>query len=278
MADLAPVLTLSSGRPVASSLKVAEHFQKRHDNVLRTIADLRSSVPQEFGALNFEETDYLDSQGKLRPFYNLSRDGFTLVVMGFTGAKALAWKLRYIEAFNGMEQELARLANGPEQPAASGGQQGAAALPEAARRLRPVLRERILASALQAARMQGTGSLEEIEALYARFCGLVAGPPAVQSGGWYAAFLDWCGQCVAKSTEAKTSSATLYAHFLRYLADVDPDALRPSQKEWGREMRARYLREKASTIYYHCVLPGAEGAVSLGQKWRWRTETTETEQ
>lgn len=87
---------------------VAEKFGKRHDNVLRDIAGLKEDAPGEFWLLNFEERDYLDSRGKNQPMVELTRDGFVLLAMGFTGAAAMAWKVRFIEAFNLMEEELKR--------------------------------------------------------------------------------------------------------------------------------------------------------------------------
>ena len=89
-----------------TSRVVAEKFGKRHDNVLRDITSIKSDVPEEFWLLNFEERDYLDSRGKTQPQYELTRDGFVLLAMGFTGAAAMEWKVRFIEAFNMMEAEL----------------------------------------------------------------------------------------------------------------------------------------------------------------------------
>jgi Rha family phage regulatory protein len=101
-------LSLSRDRAVVSSLRVAEHFDKEHYNVLRDIKALLADLPEEH-RLNFEGVEYLDAKGERRPAYNLTRDGFTLLAMGFTGKRALAWKVRYIDAFNLMEAELLRL-------------------------------------------------------------------------------------------------------------------------------------------------------------------------
>ena len=75
---------------------------------MRSIDDLRSNTPESFSASNFGRAEYSDEQGKPRPMFILYRDGFMLLVMGYTGKKALAMKLAYIEAFNRMEEELAR--------------------------------------------------------------------------------------------------------------------------------------------------------------------------
>ena len=103
-----PSVSLHSSRPATTSLEVAKFFSKRHDRVVRSIQDLISNTPESFSAPNFGAAEYSDEQGKPRPMFILYRDGFMLLVMGYTGKKALAMKLAYIEAFNRMEEELAR--------------------------------------------------------------------------------------------------------------------------------------------------------------------------
>ncbi|MDP2876744.1 MAG: Rha family transcriptional regulator [Holophaga sp.] len=104
--DLTPLVSSVSGQPVVSSLTVAEHFKKRHDNVMRSIEALKSDLPEDVAALNFEGSEYTDASGRKLPAYHLARDGFSLLAMGFTGKKALDWKIRYIQAFNAMEAGL----------------------------------------------------------------------------------------------------------------------------------------------------------------------------
>lgn len=87
-----------------TSKQIAEHFDKRHGDVLRVIKNLE--VPDMFRQRNFALSSYLDSQGIKRPIQNMSKDGFSLVVMGFTGKTANEWKIKYIEAFNKMEQYI----------------------------------------------------------------------------------------------------------------------------------------------------------------------------
>ncbi|TIH12731.1 hypothetical protein D0S45_17325 [Marinifilum sp. JC120] len=99
-----PMLVIENGKPVVSSLTIAAHFGKQHKNVLQTIEKLE--IPKEFTELNFQPSKYTDTTGRTLPAYNLTRDGFSLLVMGFTGKKATLWKVRYIEAFNTMEQKL----------------------------------------------------------------------------------------------------------------------------------------------------------------------------
>ncbi|MDI3257680.1 MAG: Rha family transcriptional regulator [Kyrpidia sp.] len=97
-------VVVKHGRPVVSSRDVARVFGKRHDNVLRDIEKLDCS--EEFHLLNFEEVKYRDAKGELRPEYLMTRDGFTFLVMGYTGKKAAAFKEAYIRRFNEMEQQL----------------------------------------------------------------------------------------------------------------------------------------------------------------------------
>ena len=85
-------LEVVNGRVMVSSLQVAEHFEKRHDNILRDIK--RLEIPEDFRLLNFEESSYVNQQGKEQPMYLMTRDGFTLLVMGFTGPKAMEWKIK----------------------------------------------------------------------------------------------------------------------------------------------------------------------------------------
>lgn len=97
----------AEGQPAVRSDIVAYHFHRNHKNVLRDIAKLRSKCPESFYRLNFEPVEYTDAKGEKRPAYLLTRDGFTLLVMGFTGAEAVRWKLRYIAAFNALEAAVA---------------------------------------------------------------------------------------------------------------------------------------------------------------------------
>ncbi|UPK35160.1 Rha family transcriptional regulator [Bradyrhizobium sp. 186] len=104
MFDAMSLLEFSQDRLYVSSLDVAYHFDKLHYNVLRSIEALECSA--EFRALNFEVSSYPTTQKKQMPMFRMTRDGFSLLVMSFTGAKAAYWRERYIQAFNLMEAEL----------------------------------------------------------------------------------------------------------------------------------------------------------------------------
>ena len=97
------------GKAVTTSRKVAEVFEKQHKNVLLAIRELE--IPEEYRKLNFQPSVYEQpnpSGGKpiQQPEYLITRDGFTILAMGFTGKKAMQFKIAYIEAFNAMEKAL----------------------------------------------------------------------------------------------------------------------------------------------------------------------------
>ncbi len=91
---------------VVTSLDVAETFGKEHYHVIEDIREIASKISTpEFSGL-FYETEYKASNGKKNPMYYMNRDGFTLLVMGYTGEKAMQFKLAYIKQFNAMEKAL----------------------------------------------------------------------------------------------------------------------------------------------------------------------------
>jgi len=111
-----PTVKIENGQVITSSVEVARVFDKRHDDVLKSIRKLRSDVPAEC-LRNFAEASVEVRQPRggtaSYPVYHLTRDGFTLLAMGFTGKKALAFKLAYIDAFNRMEATLSGADNMP---------------------------------------------------------------------------------------------------------------------------------------------------------------------
>lgn len=105
MSDL---VTFDGNQVVTDSRSVAKHFEKEHRDVLKAIRHLVEGVRKSSQTPSmFHETTYVNEQnGQVYPMYLMNRDGFSLLVMGFTGAKALEWKLKYIEAFNAMEKAI----------------------------------------------------------------------------------------------------------------------------------------------------------------------------
>lgn len=96
---------LKNDEPVCSSLQVADKFGKRHDRVLRAIDNLLETLPKNGEASKmFILSKRKADDGQFHRMYLMNRDGFSLLVMGFTGEKALEWKLQYIKAFNQLEK------------------------------------------------------------------------------------------------------------------------------------------------------------------------------
>ena len=100
MEDLTIVFERNN-QAVTSSRLIADYFGKRHDTVIRTVRKLGCS--SEFNRHNFVEITYIDTRGRKQPEYLMTKDGFTILAMGFTGAKAMQFKEAYIKAFNKME-------------------------------------------------------------------------------------------------------------------------------------------------------------------------------
>ncbi|MFQ2225848.1 Rha family transcriptional regulator [Aeromonas hydrophila] len=98
------LVSAQEGEVFTTSRQVAELFGKEHRNVLRAIRLL--DCDEEFTALNYELTDFIDKNGDSRPEYLISKDGMVFLVMGFTGKKAAQFKLLYIRAFNWMMEQL----------------------------------------------------------------------------------------------------------------------------------------------------------------------------
>lgn len=117
-----PMITERDGVPVTTSRALADHFGKLHKDVLRAIENTVAQLNQteegkSFTERNFAPSRYLDSTGRELPMYLLTRDAFTLLAMGFTGSRALAFKVAYINAFNRMEQLLTGRAEAQAIPA-----------------------------------------------------------------------------------------------------------------------------------------------------------------
>lgn len=100
------------------SLFVASAFEKNHKEVLRDIRRIiaeDSGLSDEFRQRNFAPSYYRNKQNKKQPCYYLTRDGFTMLVMGYTGAKAMKFKEMYIKRFNEMEQFIKYLVSARQE-------------------------------------------------------------------------------------------------------------------------------------------------------------------
>lgn len=106
--NLEGLVTLNGTKPVTTSLRIAEVFGKKHCDVLRAIESLE--IPEDFRKRNFASSGYQAQNGLGKTvnykMYLITRDGFTLLAMGFTGKRAMQFKLAYINAFNEMERRL----------------------------------------------------------------------------------------------------------------------------------------------------------------------------
>ena len=101
---------LKDGKAVTTSLKIAEVFGKQHKHVIDAIRKIEA--PSTFTEPNFRPSEYIDQTGRKLPMYIVTRDGFTLLAMGFTGKAAMQFKVAYIEAFNAMERTIRESAAG----------------------------------------------------------------------------------------------------------------------------------------------------------------------
>jgi Rha family phage regulatory protein len=99
-----------------TSMAVADLFGKSHKHVLLAIRNL--PTPASFKENHFSPVEFIDGRGRTQPGCELTRDGFTILAMGFHGPKALEWKLKYLEAFNAMETKLIELAKNAKAPKA----------------------------------------------------------------------------------------------------------------------------------------------------------------
>ena len=100
--DFREMVSVSGDEVVTTSLKVAEYFGKRHGDVIRKIKGLLNDCSHDFSQRNFASAEYIDEQGKPRPMFEVTKDGWIMLVMGFTGSQAAAIKEKYILAFNSM--------------------------------------------------------------------------------------------------------------------------------------------------------------------------------
>lgn len=101
-----PIVTVQGDHPTTNTLIIAEHFGRNHKDVMRDIRLLMADCEDDFNERNFAPIKYIDSRGREKPMYSLTRDGFMLLSMGFTGTNATKLKIAFIEEFNRMEAAL----------------------------------------------------------------------------------------------------------------------------------------------------------------------------
>lgn len=101
-------IQIKDRKTVTTSETVAKVFGKQHKNVLRDLREILEAGDDEFNRLNFELVEYIDKKGEKRPIFEMTKDGFLLLVMGYKTKKAMAIKISYIKAFNTMAEQLAK--------------------------------------------------------------------------------------------------------------------------------------------------------------------------
>lgn len=102
---MSELIEMKNGTMTVTSKQISENFGKVHRQVMRDIRELSAKLG-DLGESNFVLSSYTSEQNKVLPCYNITRDGFSLLVMGFTGDEALTWKVKYLQAFNKMEAML----------------------------------------------------------------------------------------------------------------------------------------------------------------------------
>ena len=108
--DFNEMVTLQGNQVMTTSLKVAEYFGKRHKDVLKKIRNTINDCDNpEYTQRNFAPFDFIDKNGDTQPAFNLTRNGFMLLVMGFTGKPALQIKIKYMQAFDWMAEQLIKM-------------------------------------------------------------------------------------------------------------------------------------------------------------------------
>ena len=105
------IVEMKNNQPTTNSKTVADMFEKAHRDIL---VKIRKTIKMsgDFGERNFTLSSYTSEQNKIMPCYEMTRDGFTMLAMELSGKKVFEWKLRFIEAFNAMEDELKRQSSG----------------------------------------------------------------------------------------------------------------------------------------------------------------------
>lgn len=101
-----PLVKIENGKPMTTSVAVADYFERKHKHVMDSIREILSAVPDTFAGPNFRPSEYIGKDGRTLPCYLLTRSGFAMTALGFTGKKALDFRRAYIDRFEEMEAML----------------------------------------------------------------------------------------------------------------------------------------------------------------------------
>ncbi len=100
------IVSIINDTPITTSLLISEKFDKPHADLLKVIRKTIDEVSPEFSQGNFSESEFTTDRGRVYPCFEMTRDGFSLIIMGLKGKGAMSWKVKFIQAFNAMENEL----------------------------------------------------------------------------------------------------------------------------------------------------------------------------
>lgn len=244
------LVTISENKATTTSLIIAETFDKQHKDVLRSIANLECS--KEFTERNFAPSAYKDASGRMLPMFNISRDGFSFVAMGFTGKKAAVFKENFIAAFNAMEQALIEGQGERRQIDINHSRRTNA--PEG-------LDIRYTLDLTKLVMKPNTAGIELVERLTGiDMSGIVVdGPALIGSELSKRIFAEWV-QCLQPSPGDRIPFATLFTNFQQYyLAHQgnDPSPV-PSRTWFGKQLRTNeYLvKNQGGSVYVWGVALG----------------------
>ncbi len=249
-----PVVELVDEHPMTTSLNIAEVFGKSHKNVMQSVQKL--DIPEEFNRLNFQPIEYTDTKGRKQSMYKISRDGFMLLVMGYTGKQAMRFKIAYIEAFNRMERALSTPKSEPPPNLSD-----SAISPEIWQRvckagstIKISDRAKLLRSACQMSRIDQTRqhTRESILIDFADLCSAFTAEKQTSFEG--TVFQEFLAECCTFDPDGKINAAAIYARFAQwYHCTVGGPA--PSGTWFGRLLTQQRLRKQKSNgvVFYYGI-------------------------
>lgn len=257
-----PVVNYVEGKTMTTSLNIAEVFGKNHVHVIRSIREL--DAPIEFSQSNFGLAEYKDEQGKQRPMYNITRDGFMLLAMGFTGKQAMRFKIAYIEAFNRMESVLmARKIESPPDDLIVKHEIPPDIMERvkmASGKLNTSNRLRLLHSVTQMSRVDQTMPHTRLSILidYATMCDALTDDDnnEVMGDDWPVELALFIEHCCIRNNGAKIMATEIYDRFREFCNSRD--CLPPSLSWFGRELGRRFKKHKSNghILYEGVTLKG----------------------
>ncbi len=101
-----PLVKIENGKPVTTSVAVADHFERPHNDVMKSIRTTLTACSEAFSLGNFSQSTYQNSRGQTQPCFVLTKSGFAMTALGFTGKKAIEFREAYITRFDEMEAKL----------------------------------------------------------------------------------------------------------------------------------------------------------------------------